>query len=71
MHDGDPTSGPVLGTCDMSLMSTEIRLTFGDLDSTNGADMAWEIVRCRSEATANDFELALPSACWRSRTGII
>lgn len=57
----------------MSLMSTEIRLTFDDPDNTDGADMVWETVRCRSKATANDFELSLtlPSACWRGRTGII
>lgn len=73
MHDGDTASGPVLGTCDMSLIPTEIRLTFGDPDNTDGADMAWETVRRRSKATANNFELSLtlPSACWRSRTGII
>ena len=57
----------------MSLIPTEIRLTFGDPDNTDGADMAWETVRRRSKATANNFELSLtlPSACWRSRTGII
>jgi hypothetical protein len=57
----------------MPLMSTEIRLTFGDPDNTNGADMVWETVRCRSKATANDFELSLtlPSVRWRSRTGTI
>ena len=73
MHDGDSTSGPGLGTCDMSLIPTQIRLTFGDPDNTDGAGIAWETVRCRSKATANNFELslALPSACWRSQTGII
>ena len=73
MHDGDTTSSPVLGTCDMSLIPTEIRLTFGDPDNTDGTDMAWETVRRRSKATANNFELSLtlPLACWRSQTGII
>ena len=73
MHDGDITSGPVLGTCDMSLIPTEIRLTFGDPDNTDGSDMACETVRCHSKATANDFELslALPLACRRSWAGII
>ena len=72
-HDGDTPEALSWGTRDMSLIPTEIRLTFGDPDNTYGSDMAWETVKCHSKATANDFELslALPSACWRNGTGII